>query len=70
MSTDPSPIGQEMGLRLATLWGTTRARPAPGATFEALLWPALATLLYAAFAQAPLLNVRDAFGDRRLVLTM
>lgn len=46
--------------------GSLRPSAAPG--FEALLWPVLATLLYATFVQVPLLHVRDAFRDRRFVL--
>jgi ACR3 family arsenite transporter len=52
------------GLGLGSAW------PALGATFETLLWPVLATLLYATFAQVPLLHVRDAFADRRFVLSV
>lgn len=38
----------------------------PGLTplFESLLWPVLASLLYATFVQVPLLHVREAFRDR------
>ena len=45
---------------------------APGIAqhFDALLWPALAALLYATFVQVPLLHVRAAFGDRRFVLAI
>lgn len=46
------------------------AVPALRPTFEALLWPVLAALLYATFVQVPLLHVRDAFGDRRFVLAV
>lgn len=46
------------------------ARPALAPTLEALLWPVLSALLYATFAQVPLLHVRDAFGDRRFVLAV
>jgi len=38
--------------------------------FEALLWPALAALLYTTFVQVPLLHVREAFRDRRFVLAI
>ncbi len=36
--------------------------------FEALLWPLLATLLYATFVQVPLLHLREAFRDKRYLL--
>lgn len=48
------------------LLGTAVSGLAPVA--EALLWPALAALLFATFVQVPLLHVRDAFRDRRFVL--
>lgn len=35
--------------------------------FEALLWPALMSLLYATFMQVPLLHLREAFRDHRFV---
>jgi len=35
--------------------------------FEALLWPALGLLLYATFAQVPLLHLNDAFLDHRFI---
>lgn len=41
--------------------------PATQAPFEAALWPVLALLLYVTFAQIPLLHVREAFADRRLM---
>lgn len=40
-------------------------QPAVGPSFEALLWPALALLLYASFVQVPLLHLREAFLDHR-----
>lgn len=40
-------------------------RPALSAAFAALLWPTLATLLYATFVQIRLLHLREAFGDHR-----
>jgi ACR3 family arsenite efflux pump ArsB len=43
------------------------ASPAAGRLFEALLWPALAVLLYATFLQVPLLHLREAVRDRRFV---
>lgn len=42
-------------------------RPALATVFEALLWPALAALLYATFVQVPLLHIRYAFRDGRFV---
>lgn len=36
--------------------------------FEALLWPFLAILLYATFVQVPLLNLKQAFIDKRFAL--
>lgn len=52
------------GLSLGTL--------VPGAAprFETLLWPVLASLLYATFVQVPLLHVREAFRDARFVLAI
>jgi ACR3 family arsenite efflux pump ArsB len=38
-----------------------------GRVFEALLWPALALLLYVTFLQVPLLHVREAVRDHRFV---
>jgi ACR3 family arsenite efflux pump ArsB len=45
-------------------------QPGLGATFAALLWPALVLLLYVTFVQVPLLHLREAFGDRRFVVTL
>tara|TARA_R110000823_G_scaffold119998_8_gene244374 strand:- start:42134 stop:43111 length:978 start_codon:yes stop_codon:yes gene_type:complete len=42
--------------------------PGVGPLFEVLLWPVLATLLYATFVQVPLLHVREAFRDGRFGL--
>lgn len=41
----------------------------PGITnhFETLVWPALVVLLYATFLQMPLMQLRDAFHDKRFV---
>lgn len=41
--------------------------PAAGRMFEALLWPALALLLYITFTQVPLLHLREAVRDHRFV---
>jgi ACR3 family arsenite efflux pump ArsB len=43
------------------------ALPAAAPVFERLLWPALALLLYAAFLQVPLLQLRAAVRDHRFV---
>lgn len=43
------------------------AQPALAPAFEALLWPALALLLYVTFVQVPLLHLRDAWRDHRFV---
>jgi ACR3 family arsenite efflux pump ArsB len=50
-----------LGLVVAARW------PAMQAPFEAALWPVLALLLYATFAQIPLLHVREAFADGRFM---
>lgn len=55
---------------IATGLAVGSALPGLAPAFEALLWPVLAALLYATFAQVPLLHVRDAFGDRRFVLAV
>jgi len=47
--------------------GVGRAWPGLAAGLEALLWPTLMLLLFATFAQVPLLHVREAFRDRRFV---
>lgn len=44
-----------------------RAVPAARAVFEALLWPALAFLLYATFLQIPLLRLLDGLRDLRFL---
>ncbi|QCO67034.1 arsenic resistance protein [Luteimonas yindakuii] len=38
--------------------------------FELLLWPALVVLLYATFVQVPLLQLREAFADRRFLVAV
>jgi ACR3 family arsenite transporter len=43
------------------------AQPALAGTFDALLWPALALLLYVTFVQVPLLHLREALSDRRFI---
>ena len=48
--------------------GTGHGLPAAAAVFEALLWPAIALLLFATFVQVPLLHLREAFADRRFAL--
>lgn len=50
--------------------GLGAVAPVVAQPFEVLLWPALAILLYATFVQVPLLNVREAFRDRRFVLAV
>jgi len=47
------------GLACGTAWPTHAPR------LEALLWPALALLLFSTFLQVPLLHVRQALRDRR-----
>ena len=44
-----------------------KAWPGAAAGLEVLLWPTLMLLLFATFAQVPLLHVREAFRDRRFV---
>lgn len=44
--------------------------PGVGPSFEVLLWPVLAILLYTTFVQVPLLHVRNAFRDRRFALAI
>jgi arsenite transporter len=53
----------------AILAGLALGGFAPGVihAFEALLWPALALLLYATFTQVPLTHLPDAFRDRRFL---
>lgn len=53
-----------LGLAAGTAW------PQAGPTMEALLWPTLATLLFATFLQVPLLHVRHALRDRRFLLAV
>lgn len=53
-----------VGLVLGTGW------PDAGPVFEALLWPAIALLMFATFLQVPLLHVRDALRDRRFAAAM
>ncbi|WP_051282632.1 bile acid:sodium symporter [Silanimonas lenta] len=48
--------------------GTGHGLAAAAAVFEALLWPAIALLLFATFVQVPLLHLREAFADRRFAL--
>jgi len=48
-----------LGLSIGTSWSSSRP------FLEALLWPALALLLFATFLQVPLLHVRAALRDRR-----
>jgi arsenite transporter len=43
------------------------AAPASAPVLEALLWPALALLLYVTFTQVPLNHLSDAFRDRRFL---
>lgn len=43
------------------------AAPAFAPAFEATLWPALGVLLYATFAQVPLVHVPHAFRDVRFM---
>ncbi|MDP1558892.1 MAG: arsenic resistance protein [Nitrosomonas sp.] len=45
-------------------------QPLIAPSFEALLWPVLALLLYTTFVQVPLLHVRDAFRDGRFVFAV
>lgn len=45
------------------------ASPRIGAALEGALWPILAALLYATFAQVPLLDLRSAFLDGRFLAT-
>ncbi|MCS6995486.1 MAG: arsenic resistance protein [Casimicrobiaceae bacterium] len=47
--------------------GLGSVRPTLREPFEALLWPALALLLFATFLQIPLLHLREAFADRRFL---
>lgn len=42
-------------------------QPQVADSFEFLLWPVLAVLLFATFVQVPLLHVRDAFRDRKFI---
>jgi ACR3 family arsenite efflux pump ArsB len=43
------------------------AWPSLARMFEALLWPALALLLYVTFVQVPLLHLREALVDHRFI---
>lgn len=49
------------GLWVGNTW------PSVNHSFEALLWPMLMLLLYATFAQVPLLHLREAFTDHRFI---
>jgi len=53
-----------LGLAAGTTW------PGVGQVFEDLLWPTLAALLFVTFLQVPLLQVRDAFRDRRFAVAV
>lgn len=57
-------IAIALGLAAGTVW--PNAKP----VFEALLWPALVLLLFAAFVQVPLLHLRAAFADHRFIAAM
>jgi arsenite transporter len=52
------------GLAVGTAW------PSIGPAMETLLWPTLATLLFATFLQVPLLHVLDALRDRRFAMAV
>ncbi len=56
----------------AILAGLCAGALAPGAgpVLEALLWPALAVLLYAAFTQVPLISLPGAFRDGRFMAAL
>ncbi|MFE3835603.1 arsenic resistance protein [Pseudogemmobacter sonorensis] len=73
-----SPIPTREGMERGQLWIYLLAilaglglgavlPPGAGPGLEALLWPALALLLYATFAQAGLTRLPEAFRDRRLI---
>ena len=49
------------GLLAGSAW------PGTGPFFEVMLWPTLMLLLYATFAQVPLLHLGEAFRDHRFV---
>lgn len=57
---------------VAVLAGLTLGamQPAAGPVCAALVWPALALLLYATFVQVPLLHARAALADRRFLLAV
>jgi len=64
---------RQVGIYLAAILGGLMlgsAAPGGGPAFEVVIWPVLATLLYATFVQVPLLRVRDAFRDPRFVLAL
>ncbi|PJJ96324.1 bile acid:sodium symporter [Lysobacteraceae bacterium NML91-0213] len=52
---------------IATGAGLGTLQPGLRTPGELLLWPALVLLLYAAFVQVPLLQLRAAFADRRFL---
>ncbi len=52
------------GLAIGSAFPTVRD------AFSLLVWPMLAVLLYATFVQVPLLQLRDAFRDRRFVVAV
>ncbi|WP_120005325.1 arsenic resistance protein [Nesterenkonia muleiensis] len=52
-----------LGLAAGSLW------PGAGESLDALVWPALALLLYATFTQVRIRAVPQAFKDARLLLT-